>query len=205
MILNHIFDIIIAEIVFNNLEENMMRQTTNKTKDLVYIALFAVMMAVCSYISIPTSIPFTMQTFAVFFAHNFLGGKKGTLSVCIYLLLGIIGLPVYDNGTSGIGMIMGITGGYMIGWIFSGLAMWIVEKLLCKKLWAQAVSMFIGLIVCYIIGTSWYMVVYAHNSGAIGLWTALTWCVFPFVIPDILKLGLALWLSQRLRKITKVV
>ena len=76
MILNHIFDIIIAEIVFNNLEENMMRQTTNKTKDLVYIALFAVMMAVCSYISIPTAIPFTMQTFAVFFAHNFLGGKK---------------------------------------------------------------------------------------------------------------------------------
>lgn len=205
MILNHIFDIIIAEIVFNNLEENMMRQTTNKTKDLVYIALFAVMMAVCSYISIPTAIPFTMQTFAVFFALNFLGGKKGTLSVCIYLLLGIIGLPVYANGTSGIGMIMGITGGYMIGWIFSGLAMWIVEKLLCKKLWAQAVSMFIGLIVCYIIGTSWYMVVYAHNSGAIGLWTALTWCVFPFVIPDILKLGLALWLSQRLRKITKVV
>ena len=183
----------------------MMRQTTNKTKDLVYIALFAVMMAVCSYISIPTAIPFTMQTFAVFFALNFLGGKKGTLSVCIYLLLGIIGLPVYANGTSGIGMIMGITGGYMIGWIFSGLAMWIVEKLLCKKLWAQAVSMFIGLIVCYIIGTSWYMVVYAHNSGAIGLWTALTWCVFPFVIPDILKLGLALWLSQRLRKITKVV
>ena len=205
MILNHIFDIIIAEIVFNNLEENMMRQTTNKTKDLVYIALFAVMMAVCSYISIPTAIPFTMQTFAVFFALNFLGGKKGTLSVCIYLLLGIIGLPVYANGTSGIGMIMGITGGYMIGWIFSGLAMWIVEKLLCKKLWAQAVSMFIGLIVCYIIGTLWYMVVYAHDSGAIGLWTALTWCVFPFVIPDILKLGLALWLSQRLRKITKVV
>lgn len=76
MILNHIFDIIIAEIVFNNLEENMMRQTTNKTKDLVYIALFAVMMAVCSYISIPTAIPFTMQTFAVFFALNFLGGKK---------------------------------------------------------------------------------------------------------------------------------
>ena len=179
--------------------------TTNKTKDIVYISLFAVLMVVCSYISIPTAIPFTMQTFAVYFAFNFLGAKKGTLSVCVYLLLGALGLPVFANGTSGIGMIMGITGGYMIGWIFSGLAMWIVEKLLCKKLWAQAVSMFIGLIVCYIIGTLWYMVVYAHYSGAIGLWTALTWCVFPFVIPDILKLGLALWLSQRLRKITKVV
>lgn len=202
MILNHIFDIIIAEIVFNNLEENMMRQTTNKTKDLVYIALFAVMMAVCSYISIPTAIPFTMQTFAVFFALNFLGGKKGTLSVCIYLLLGIIGLPVYANGTSGIGMIMGITGGYMIGWIFSGLAICLVEKLFGRKPWAQAVSMLIGLLICYIIGTAWYMVVYARTQGSIGLWTALVWCVFPFVIPDVAKLGLALWLSQRLSKIS---
>ena len=57
------------------------------------------------------------------------------------MLLGIIGLPVYANGTSGIGMIMGITGGYMIGWIFSGLAICLVEKLFGRKPWAQAVSM----------------------------------------------------------------
>ena len=146
----------------------------NSTKDLVYIALFAVLMAVCSYISIPTAIPFTMQTFAVFFALNFLGAKKGTLSVCVYLLLGTLGLPVFANGTSGIGMIMGITGGYMIGWIFSGLAMRLAEKLLGRKLWAQATSMLIGLFVCYIIGTAWYMVVYAQTQGSVGLWKALS-------------------------------
>ena len=113
----------------------------NKTRDLVFIALFAVMIAVCSWISIPTAIPFTMQTFAVYLTLNFLGGKKGTVSVCIYLLLGLIGLPVYANFTSGIGRLMGTTGGYMIGWIFSGLVMWLLEKLLGRKLWAQAVSM----------------------------------------------------------------
>lgn len=180
------------------------QSSTNKTKDIVYISLFAVLMAVCSYIAIPTAIPFTMQTFAVYFALNFLGAKKGILSVCVYLLLGALGLPVFANGTSGIGMIMGVTGGYMIGWIFSGFAMWILEKLIGRKLWAQALSMLIGLLICYITGTAWYMIVYAHTQGSIGLWTALVWCVFPFVIPDVVKLGLALWLSRRLSRIIKL-
>lgn len=174
----------------------------NKTRDIVFIALFAVLMAVCSWISIPTAIPITMQTFAVFLTLNFLGGKKGTVSVCIYLLLGLIGLPVYANFTSGIGMLLGMTGGYMIGWIFSGLVMWLAEKLLGRKLWVQAVSMLAGLVVCYVTGTAWFMVVYAQSSGPVGLWTALLWCVIPFIVPDIVKLGLALWLSQRLKKIT---
>lgn len=179
-----------------------MQSMKNKTQDIVFIALFAVMIAVCSWISIPTTIPFTMQTFAVYLTLNFLGGKKGTVSVCIYILLGLIGLPVYANFTSGIGMLMGTTGGYMIGWIFSGLVMWLIEKLIGRKLWAQAVSMLVGLLVCYIAGTAWFIVVYAQSSGPVGLWTALLWCVIPFVIPDLVKLGLALWLSQRLEKIT---
>lgn len=180
-----------------------MQSTKSKTQDIVFIALFAVMIAVCSWISIPTTIPFTMQTFVVYLTLNFLGGKKGTVSVCIYLLLGLIGLPVYANFTSGIGMLMGTTGGYMIGWIFSGLVMWLIEKLIGRRLWAQAVSMLVGLVVCYIAGTAWFMVVYAQNTGPVGLWTALLWCVIPFIIPDLVKMSLALWLSQRLEKITR--
>lgn len=175
----------------------------NKTRDIVFIALFAVLIAVCSWISIPTVIPFTMQTFAVYLTLNFLGAKRGTVSVCIYLLLGLIGLPVFANFTSGIGILFGTTGGYMLGWILSGLVMWILEKLIGRKLWAQIVSMLMGLIVCYIVGTAWFMIVYAQNTGSIGLWTALLWCVIPFIIPDLVKLGLALWFSQRLEKITR--
>lgn len=180
-----------------------METVKNKTRDIVFIALLAVLMAVCSWIAIPTAVPFTMQTFAVFFALNFLGAKKGTVSICIYLLLGLIGVPVYANGTAGIGMILGTTGGYMIGWIFSGLSMWLMEKLIGRKIWAQAVSMLVGLIVCYVLGTIWFMVVYTRTAEEIGLWVALCWCVFPFVIPDVVKLGLALWLSQRLGRITR--
>ena len=93
----------------------------------------------------------------------------------------------------------------MIGWIFSGLTMWLLEKLLGKKLWAQAVSMLVGLLVCYALGTAWFMVVYARTAGAVGLWAALGWCVVPFIIPDLVKLGLALWMSQRLRKIKRAL
>ena len=172
-----------------------------KTKDLVIIALFSVLISICAWISIPTSIPFTMQTFGVFLAFNLLGAQRGIMAVCVYLLLGMIGLPVYANFTSGIGILLGATGGYMIGWIFSGLVMWFMEKLFGRKLWVQIVSMLIGLAVCYIAGTAWFMVVYAQNTGPIGIGTALLWCVVPFVIPDIIKLGLVLWISRRLGKI----
>lgn len=175
----------------------------NKTRDIVFIALFAVLIAVCAWISIPSIVPFTMQTFAVYLTLNFLGGKRGTVSVCVYLLLGLIGVPVFSNFNAGPGALFGATGGYMIGWIFSGLVMWRLEKMLGNKIWVQAVSMVVGLVVCYIMGTAWFMFVYAHNTGPVGLWTVLGWCVFPFIIPDMVKLGLALWLSQRLKKITK--
>ena len=72
--------------------------TTKKwrTVDMVYIALFAVMIAVCSWISVPATVPFTMQTFGVFLAGATLGGKRGTLSVLVWLLLGAVGMPVFS-------------------------------------------------------------------------------------------------------------
>ena len=69
--------------------------TGNKTQDMVYIAMFAVLIAVCSWICLPTTVPVSLQTFGVFVAVGVLGGKRGTLSVLIYLLLGIIGIPVF--------------------------------------------------------------------------------------------------------------
>lgn len=67
--------------------------TRSKTYDLVYIAVFAVVMAVCSWISIPAQVPFTLQTFGVFMAVGVLGGKRGTLAVLVYVLLGAVGVP----------------------------------------------------------------------------------------------------------------
>ena len=177
--------------------------TRNKTRDMVYIAIFAVLIAICSWISIPTTVPFTLQTFAVFLAVGVLGGKRGTLSILIYLLLGAIGVPVFAGFTGGIGIVLGTTGGYIIGFLFSGLIMWAMEQLLGKKTWVLALSMVLGLVVCYAFGTAWFMVVYAKQAGAVGLLTALGWCVFPFIIPDIIKIVLALVICKRLAGIIK--
>lgn len=178
--------------------------TKNRTLDMVYIAMFTVLIAICSWISIPTTVPFTLQTFGVFVTVGVLGGKRGSLSVLIYLLLGAIGIPVFAGFTGGMGIVLGSTGGYIIGFLLSTLLMWGMEKLLGKKTWVLALSMVLGLLVCYIFGTIWFMLVYTRETGAIGLWTALGWCVFPFVIPDLGKIVLALLICKRLAKVIKV-
>ena len=78
----------------------------SKTYDLVYIAVFAVVMAVCSWISIPAQVPFTLQTFGVFMAVGVLGGKRGTLAVLVYVLLGAVGVPVFAGFSGGIGALL---------------------------------------------------------------------------------------------------
>ena len=177
-----------------------------RTRDLAYIALFAVLIAVCSWISIPTpwQISITLQCFAVFLAVGVLGGRRGTLAVLVYILLGAVGIPVFSGFRGGLGHLLGTTGGYIIGFLFTALVMWLMEALLGKKLWVLAVSMVLGLAVCYAFGTAWFMVVYARSSGAIGLGTALGWCVIPYIIPDVVKIVLALVLSRTLRKVLKL-
>ncbi len=171
--------------------------STIKTRDMVYIALFTVLTAICSWISIPTVVPFTLQTFAVFFTCLVLGGKRGTCAVFIYLLLGTVGIPVFSNFTGGIGALLGPTGGYLVGLLFSALIMWIMEVMFGKKRWVSIVSMILGLVACYTFGTVWFMIVYTHTTGAITLKKVMVLCVLPFIIPDLLKMSLAWILGRR--------
>ena len=173
-----------------------------KTIDLVYIALMAALMAICSWISIPATIPFTLQTFAVFVAVGLLGGKRGTISVFVYIMLGLVGIPVFAGFTA-TAKLIGPTGGYIVGFLFSALAMWLMEKLLGSKLWVLAVSSLIGLVICYAFGTVWFMILYAQNNSPITIGTALSWCVIPYIIPDVIKIVLAVIIAKTLRPIIK--
>lgn len=175
-----------------------------KTIDLVYIALGAVLITICSWISIPTTVPFTMQTFAIFLVLSTFGGKRGTVAIILYILLGAVGIPVFSRFNSGIGILFGSTGGYIIGFIFMGLIYRLTVHLLGKKLWVEILAMVIGLAVCYSFGTLWFMIVYARSNGPIGLAMVLSWCVIPFIIPDLIKLVLALTLSRRLSPVLKL-
>lgn len=175
-----------------------------KTQNLVYIGIFAVVITICAWVTIPTVVPFTLQTLGVFAAVGLLGGKRGTAAVAVYILLGAMGIPVFSGFRGGIGALMGNTGGYIVGFLFSALVMWGMEKLFGRSRTSLAVSMVTGLAVCYAVGTLWFMYGYTRNTGAVGLMTVLGWCVIPFIVPDLLKIAAALYLTKRLRKVIKV-
>jgi biotin transport system substrate-specific component len=167
-------------------------------RDMAYIALMAVVIAVCSWVSIPAAVPFTLQTFAVFLAVSLLGGRRGTAAVLVYILLGAVGIPVFHGFTGGLGILLGSTGGYILGFLGSALLYWAMTSRLGSRPAIRILAMVLGLAVCYAFGTAWFMAVYARTTGPVGLLTALGWCVFPFLVPDLIKLALAAALSARL-------
>ncbi len=172
---------------------------TINVRSMCYVGVFAALMAVCSWIAVPTAVPFTLQTLGVFLAVGLLGGKLGTAAVVVYVLLGAFGLPVFANFSGGAGVLLSNTGGYIIGFIFSALFMWAMEHLLGRRTWVLLVSMLAGLVICYAFGTAWFMLLYMRTTGPVGLVTVLGWCVFPFVLPDLLKILLAMTITARLR------
>ncbi len=176
------------------------------TSDLTRISMFTAILVVCAWLIIPATIPFTMQTFGIFLTMGVLGGRRGTLAVLSYLLLGLIGAPIFSGFTGGIGRLLSPTGGYIVGFLFTAFAMWALEsvfqKFFCdQKQWMLALSMVVGLLVCYTFGTTWFVFLFAANTGAAGISTALTLCVLPYVIPDLIKLALALTLCKKLERI----
>lgn len=174
-----------------------MKNTANrflKTTDMAYISLFSVLIVICSWLCIPSAVPFTLQTFGIFCALIMLGGKRGTISVLIYILLGAAGMPVFSGFIGGIGVILGPTGGYIIGFLILALAYWFITKLFGSKKPTMILAMLTGLVCCYCFGTFWFVCIYS-NMNITDIMHALNVCVLPFIIPDIIKLALAFFVS----------
>lgn len=184
-------------------ESSTVRSSHAHVLDLVYCAFGAALIAICSWISIPTQVPFTLQTMAVFLVCALLGGRRGTIAVLIYILLGAAGVPVFAGFTGGISRLAGPTGGYIIGFLGSALLYWAMEKIPGKRLWIEVLSMVLGLFICYAFGTVWFYLVYNRGSGSMGWAAVLTACVYPFLIPDAIKIAVAVLLSQVLRPLLK--
>ena len=172
-----------------------------KTLDLAYIGIFAAIIAVCSWIQLPVgAVPITLQTLGVCVAAGLLGAKRGTLAVTVYILLGLIGVPVFSGFNAGAGVLFGVTGGYIIGFLFTALIVGLAVDIIGKKLWVYAVFMLLGIAVCYAFGTAWFVVLYTKKAEAITIGGALSMCVVPFVIPDLIKISAASALCMALRK-----
>ena len=172
-----------------------------KIRKLTYTALMTVVIALCAWITIPAGpVPFTLQTFGIFAALGLLGGAWGTVAVLVYLLLGAVGAPVFSGMSGGIGVLMGPTGGYLIGFIFTALTYWLVTKLAGRSAVSEIAAMAAGLLVCYAFGTACFVFVYSASKGPVTVAAALGWCVIPFILPDIVKIGCAIALTKAVRK-----
>lgn len=174
-------------------------RSTITVTQIAYIAVCTALIAICSYLSIPTAIPFTLQTFGVFLTLQLLGGRNGFFSVLTYVLLGAVGVPVFAGFTGGAAVLFGSTGGYIIGFLFMALVYWAMTALLGEKLWVQLAALILGLAVCYAFGTAWFVIFYSRTDSPFSWSAALMACVVPFLIPDAIKLALSVGLAQALR------
>ena len=180
--------------------------------DLVLISISAALITVCSWINIPIGpVPFTLQTLAILAVMLTTGGRRGAFAILVYLSLGLVGVPVFAGFKGGVSAFAGPTGGFLIGFVFAALVYWLLESLVFKKLMTTTVKTWVfGVInsvifeiVMYIIGVIWFMTVYAAQTGPVGLVTVMGWCVLPFIIPDIIKLIVAVIIGERARKLVK--
>ncbi len=170
-----------------------------KLNRLTRVALMAAVTAVCAQIIIPlpfTPIPFSLAIVAVLLCGTLLDKQSALLAQTVYLLLGLIGLPVFSGFAGGPAKLFGPTGGYIFSYLFAAfLTALLLEKLGNRSLPILIVSMVAGLAVCYLMGTAW--LAYLTKMSFI---EALAAGVLPFVAFDLVKIFLAGLLTIALAK-----
>ena len=179
----------------NELREQTMEESTQKLKLMVYSSIMATLMAIGAYIAIPIGpVPIVLQNLFVMVAALLLGRKWGCISVCVYLLAGAVGLPVFAGGTGGLGKFIGPTGGYLIGFAIAAFIIGAISEKGEGKLLFDIIGMIIGTIVIYAIGVSWLKVVTGMTFTK-----AIAVGMLPFLIGDVLKIGAAGPIAKALR------
>jgi biotin transport system substrate-specific component len=177
----------------------MKKNTSIEIREIPFIALFAALTAISGYINIPlpfSPVPITAQTLAVMLAGSVLKPKSACLSMITFLILGIIGLPIFSGGSCGISAIIGPTGGYLISWPIAAL----ITALIIRRFKPNFLNIFItnifsGILIVYIIGT-----VHLSVVANLDLKTALFVGALPFIPGDILKAALSSTIAVALRK-----
>ncbi|HKL80337.1 MAG TPA: biotin transporter BioY [Mobilitalea sp.] len=181
-------------------------QTTNQTKykskhktstkNLVLTSMFTAILCVMAQISIQTPmIPFTMSLFAIFLIGALLPPRLAMMSVLAYVLLGAFGLPVFAGFKGGLPVVVGMTGGFIMAYPVMSLVTALFYRIVKKhKIVALSIGMLLSLILCYLIGSLWF----SYSTGN-SFYYALTVCVAPYILFDLIKIVLAISVSTVLR------
>lgn len=179
--------------------------TSSKVRDMCFIALFCAIICVLSQVSIPMpmGVPMTLQTLIIPVAALILGTKRGTLATVLYVLIGMVGLPVFAGFKGGIGAILSLTGGFIvsfpimaflagffdtIGYNMSG------KRRGVKYILMLLLGMTLGSVINYLVGTIWFAVVSGNTFGY-----AFAACVVPFIPTSIIKIAIATVLAPLLK------
>lgn len=178
-------------------------------KDMVLCALFAALISIGATVSIPLpgGIPFSIQPFFAMLAGAVLGSKRGAISMTLYMLMGLVGLPVFSNGAGGFGMILKPSFGYIIGFVVCAYVVGLIVEKSREKNFTPGliIAPFVGIMVDYIIGVPYlYVVFHSVMGNAIDVNTALVYGFYPFIALDLVKaamvVGLLFTLVPRLEK-----
>lgn len=159
-----------------------------KTRELTMTALCCALTCVLAPLKVTlpiTLIPFSLSLLPIFLAGAVLPRKNAFAAILLYVLIGVVGLPVFSGFAAGIGVLAGPTGGFIVGYPFTALAVaWAVEKRFSALRYGIGAA--IGLALCYLAGSVWYAV-----SAGVPYWQSLLATVAPFVAWDALKAVLA--------------
>lgn len=161
---------------------------------LTVCSLMAAVMCVLGPMSIPVGpVPVSLTSFVIYLTVFLLGSKLSVISCLVYLAIGAVGFPVFSGFQGGLQKLAGPTGGYLIGFIFMAfIGGVIVEK--SSRNFIKIICLFAATLVTYLFGTLWFMFQTQSNFGY-----AMTVCVLPFIIFDIIKIVIATLLGQTLR------
>ena len=182
-----------------------MSQAPFELRKLVYSALFAALIAAGAFIAIPIGpVPIVLQNMFVLLAGLLLGARWGLITVAIYLLAGLVGLPVFAGGTGGIARFMGPTGGYLLSYLVAVVIVGFIANLGGpsnsksgkKRLIRDIIALTIGTLVVYACGVPWLKYVTGMDWNK-----ALALGMVPFLIGDLIKIAAAIPISRTLRPI----
>jgi biotin transport system substrate-specific component len=163
------------------------RQQRSWLLDVVLLVLFSAFVALTAQVEIPLwPVPLTLQTLGVLFTGAVLGSRRGALALLLYLTEGALGLPVFAGGASGVGYMLGPTGGYLVGFVVAaGVVGWLAQRGWDRRLVWAAVAMVIGNVIIYVCGVAWLAVFLGD------LWGALVKGMLLFVVGDLIKIAVA--------------
>lgn len=167
--------------------------------NMAVTALMTAVICVISPFVLPIGIvPISLSSFAIYLSASLLGEKRGTVSVILYLIIGMAGLPVFSGFGSGIGKLAGPTGGYLIGYIFCAFIIGAAVDRFGDKFFIIPLSAAVGTVVLYAFGTAWFMIQSGNTLVA-----SLGFCVLPFIPGDIAKIAAVSGIVYPLRRVIK--